>query len=182
MSNDNSLIEIKLIETHSLTRRPCTVCGGCTEKNHVAAETDGICVCETCLKDGRIDERLAKNANGLENYARRVRSLIGRLRVPSYEEWQAEEQFFDHFTLVLEIFEQAEERGTPITSREQLRDALNDDVHEWGRERAAETMDRFADRYLDAWRSKYKTEYEERKTRQREMPVMAFGDGDGVPF
>ena len=52
-------------------------------------------VCEKCLKDCQIDERLAIHAQRLEEEARKTRSLIGRLKVPSYEEWLAEEQRVD---------------------------------------------------------------------------------------
>jgi len=52
-------------------------------------------VCEHCLKDGRIDERLAISAERLETQARETRALIGRLRVPTYDEWLAEERRVD---------------------------------------------------------------------------------------
>ena len=48
-----------------------------------------------CLKDGRIDERLAVHAERLETQAQETRLLVGRLKVPTYEEWLAEEQRVD---------------------------------------------------------------------------------------
>ena len=42
-----------------------------------------------------IDERLAMHAQQLEEQAQKTRSLIGRLKVPTYEEWIAEEERVD---------------------------------------------------------------------------------------
>ncbi len=85
---DSSPIEIKLVTTNVLTRWPCDVCGGHTEKVEVLAEShDGLRVCERCLKAGNIDERLEKFAAGLERCAANTRALIGRLRVPSFAEY-----------------------------------------------------------------------------------------------
>jgi hypothetical protein len=76
---------------------PCTVCGGHTAGVNVLNETpDGaVRVCEHCLKDGRIDERLGMHAERLEKQAQEVRLLIGQLKVPTYDEWLAEEQRVD---------------------------------------------------------------------------------------
>jgi ribosome-binding protein aMBF1 (putative translation factor) len=76
---------------------PCSVCGGHTRGVNVLTESlDGtVRVCEKCLKDGQIDERLAMHAQRLEEEARKTHSLIGRLKVPSYEEWLAEERRVD---------------------------------------------------------------------------------------
>jgi hypothetical protein len=52
-------------------------------------------VCEHCLKAGHIDDRLAMHAQRLEDQAQKTRLLIGRLEVPSYEEWLAEERRVD---------------------------------------------------------------------------------------
>jgi hypothetical protein len=49
-------------------------------------------VCEHCLQAGHIDERLAMHAQQLEEQAQKTRSLIGRVKVPTYEEWLAEER------------------------------------------------------------------------------------------
>ena len=93
-------IEIKLRETNFFTRWPCTICGGCTEKVAILAEgtlqlsDDGECmtvrVCETCLEGGDglgIDARLDLHAQALEAEAALVRSMIGRLKVPTFAEW-----------------------------------------------------------------------------------------------
>jgi hypothetical protein len=64
--------------------------------NVLTESLDGtVRVCEHCLKDGQIDERLAIHAQRLEDEAQKTRSLIDRLKVPSYEEWLAEEQRVD---------------------------------------------------------------------------------------
>ena len=83
-------IEVELVESNVLTRWPCTACGGCTEKVPILAESKtGERVCESCLEAGNIDERLEQHARTLDDAAVRVRSLIGRLSVPTYAEWQA---------------------------------------------------------------------------------------------
>ena len=67
---------------------PCTVCGGQTSGVNVLNESpDGtVRVCEHCLQAGHIDERLAMHAQQLEEQAQKTRSLIGRLKVPTYDE------------------------------------------------------------------------------------------------
>jgi hypothetical protein len=106
-------IKMKLVETNVLTRWPCDVCGGCTEKVSILCESDNCLrprVCEFCLKnadaDGSyIDGTLRRWAERLEQQpkynkqqvkddkqqAAYVRSLIGRLELPSYAEWEAAE-------------------------------------------------------------------------------------------
>ena len=86
-------IELKCEETNVLTRWPCTICGGYTEKHGVLVEgkaPDGsgtIRCCEFCLRVGEIDARLRKHAERLEAEAAFVRSLMGRLNIPSYDQW-----------------------------------------------------------------------------------------------
>jgi len=46
-------------------------------------------VCDTWLESGEIDARLANHAEDLSAYAIFLVSLIGRLKVPSFEEWKA---------------------------------------------------------------------------------------------
>jgi hypothetical protein len=82
-------VQVELVWTNVYTRWPCTVCGGCTEKVGVLAEGPGrIRVCEQCLKDGDIDGQLERTAASFERDAAATRALIGRLKVPSYEEWE----------------------------------------------------------------------------------------------
>jgi hypothetical protein len=91
----NKAIKIPLVETNFLTRWSCTVCDGCTEKVAILAEserTEGeacIRVCERCLEAGDIDSRLRKNAAEWRDHAEFVESLVGRLIVPTYEQWKA---------------------------------------------------------------------------------------------
>jgi hypothetical protein len=89
--------EAKLVETGGYYRRPCHVCGGSTEKNRIGTEVtvpvfDGgeaqLIICEFCLEAGNIDERLACHADRLERMATDLRGLVGRLKVPSYREWE----------------------------------------------------------------------------------------------
>jgi hypothetical protein len=92
---DKIVTQFKSVKLHH--HWPCTVCGGHTGAVNVLNEApDGaVRVCEHCLKDGRIDERLAVHAERLETQARETRLLVGRLKVPTYEEWLAEEQRAD---------------------------------------------------------------------------------------
>ena len=95
----STTIEVNLVEAFGLRRWPCTVCGGCTEKVPILAEgqqplsNDGeyriIRVCENCLQFGEIDEKLEQHTLMLETEARLLREMIGRLQVPTFEEWQA---------------------------------------------------------------------------------------------
>lgn len=88
-------IIIKFERTNVFTRWHCHVCGGCTEKDAVLCEGNGakegtIRVCPECLKAGNIDARLEETAQMYERWAAETRSLIGRLVVPTYEQWEEE--------------------------------------------------------------------------------------------
>ncbi len=93
-------ISVELVETNFFTRYPCTVCGDLTEKVATLAEgtqqlsDDGeyrtVRVCERCLEGGDglgIDARLDLHVRALEGEAALIRSLIGRLKVPTFAEW-----------------------------------------------------------------------------------------------
>ncbi len=92
-------ITVELVETNVFARWPCTVCGGQTEKVAILAEGQdehgSIRVCENCLEQGGIDERLQKRAVELEIQAELVRKLIGRLKVPTFTEWCRAERDFE---------------------------------------------------------------------------------------
>jgi hypothetical protein len=62
-------------------------------------EYEVIRVCEFCLKSGDIDERLAEQAADIEanierraeqsrQYVQFLRSLVGKLKVPTFAQWQ----------------------------------------------------------------------------------------------
>jgi hypothetical protein len=53
---------------------------------------DGFRICEKCLEAGDIDAGLKKRAEELDEEAQYVRNLIGRLKAPTYAEWQAAEK------------------------------------------------------------------------------------------
>ena len=99
------LISVELVETNFFTRYPCTICGGCTEKVAILAEgtqrlsddgeTRTVRVCESCLEGGDglgIDARLDLHARALEGEAALIRSLIGRLKVPTFAQWCSAER------------------------------------------------------------------------------------------
>ncbi len=63
-----------------------------TEKVATLAEAEvpeGIVrVCESCLERGCLNERLECQAAQLEEHAQWIRTLTGRLQVPTFKEWQ----------------------------------------------------------------------------------------------
>jgi hypothetical protein len=89
------VIETKLVETHFFTRWHCHVCGGHTEKVCILCEGDlaplglmgSIRVCERCLEGGNLDQHLNETARDLEEQAAFTRSLIGKIKTPTYAEW-----------------------------------------------------------------------------------------------
>jgi hypothetical protein len=101
MSDDK--IKFELTPASYFTRRPCHVCGGRTEKVSILCEaklpcSDGVevtmRVCETCLMAGqdRIDKRLNSHIKELEGHARDLGGLVGRLVIPTFDEWQRAEE------------------------------------------------------------------------------------------
>jgi hypothetical protein len=165
---NDAAIEIKLVRSSFLTRWPCTVCGDCTEKVSVLAEApmpdaglpsgwpmnpaarvmsarrQAIRVCETCLEAGNIDERLAGYADRLEASAHALRSLIGRLRVPTYAQWQAEHAYEEGCFSLWQQLREAEAAGQQISSRDEMTAFLI--LH-------APDMLPHADRVLAEWRA-----------------------------
>jgi hypothetical protein len=91
---------VRLTPSSVITRWPCEVCGGCTEKYSVVATYlngrgiagDGECfVCEWCLEAGASDfpARLRRRAEDLEAHARFLRSEAqATWEVPTFEEWE----------------------------------------------------------------------------------------------
>lgn len=88
-------IDIKLVSnkpTAAFYR--CFVCDR-MEDNDQPIIAEGSCLygtlklCTGCLAAGNIDNLLAARANDLMADAQTLRSLIGRLRVPTYVEWKA---------------------------------------------------------------------------------------------
>jgi hypothetical protein len=113
-------VKIGFVRSGFLTRHPCHVCGGCTEKVSVLAEgPERFRVCETCLKEGDIDLRLAKHAAQLQAQADFISGLIGRLQVPSYEEWEEAQATEDRLFL--------EEDGERQRERAQMPAVADDD-------------------------------------------------------
>jgi hypothetical protein len=86
-------IEINFVSTNVLTRWHCHVCDGHTEKVEILCEgvdprdDAGVRVCERCLQEGNLDQRLEETARRFEAYAARARGMIGRLKAPTYSAW-----------------------------------------------------------------------------------------------
>jgi hypothetical protein len=97
----SDVIEFQLVDTNVFTRWPCDVCDGCTEKVGVLCEAKYgqklLRVCETCLRGGqeKIDQTLEEQAVQMELQATYRRKLIGRLRVPTYAEWEKREATYN---------------------------------------------------------------------------------------
>jgi hypothetical protein len=100
MSTDknNEPITMQLTDNGGMyTRWPCSFCGGCTEKVSILCEADGLRACEFCLKAGQdaLNDRMRSNAEEHEAEAARLRSLIGRVKIPTYAEWEAAEEKYE---------------------------------------------------------------------------------------
>jgi hypothetical protein len=86
-------IEINFVSTNVITRWPCHVFGGHTEKVGTLCEEidarDGaeVRVCERCLEAGSLGQRLEETARMFEDLANRTRGMIGRLKTPTYAAW-----------------------------------------------------------------------------------------------
>jgi hypothetical protein len=100
-------IKFELVETNYLTRWPCHVCGGCTEKHSILAEVTegpfkGFRACETCMKKRDFDAKLTAQAERLEEQAACLRAAVGRLQIPTFEEWKDainryEKEWLEHY-------------------------------------------------------------------------------------
>jgi len=83
-------IEFKLVNSASLTRHHCHVCGGCTEKVSIHCMSDeGLRICESCLESRDFDSLIQKQICRLEVSAVALRDLIGEIDAPTFEEWEA---------------------------------------------------------------------------------------------
>jgi len=99
MSDTIEKVKVELVQSSFLTRYPCDL-GGCTEKDPILCEVTegpykGFRVSERYLREHvDVDSDLEKAAVAAEEraakaleYAETLRSLKGRLVLPSYEEW-----------------------------------------------------------------------------------------------
>jgi hypothetical protein len=90
-----TITTMKLVRTNFHTRWPCDVCGCHTEKVSILCEgvvgDRLIRCCETCLEEGQeqIDKFLRSHAYRISAHAQFVAGLIGRLKIPSFAEYQA---------------------------------------------------------------------------------------------
>lgn len=102
-------IRFELKETNFLTRWPCDICGGCTEKVPILCEVvtgpyEGLRICEYCLEAGgeEVNMRLKYYIRTLEQRVYELKSMEGRLDFPKYAEWKA--AYDEHERLVLEDY------------------------------------------------------------------------------
>jgi hypothetical protein len=119
-----TVIATKLVETNFYTRWHCHACGGHTEKVAILCEGDltaigltgRVRVCEKCLKAGDLDQRLNDTARDLEELAALTRSLVGKIKTPTYAEWVEREYLADAAFPFLTV------RETRNESKRRLRD------------------------------------------------------------
>ena len=97
---EETKVKLELVETNFFTRWNCHVCGGNTEKVAILVEVlegewKGFRVCETCVKERDFDRKLIMHAEELEGFASNLRSLVGRLEVPTLEQYDARCREYD---------------------------------------------------------------------------------------
>jgi len=99
---DERMIIMQLTRTNVFTRWPCHICGAETEKVAMLCEGDAdgtlLRCCEVCIRggQGQLDGRIRNNIASLEQHVEFLRSIVGRVSIPTYAEWQvAEERAFD---------------------------------------------------------------------------------------
>ncbi|WP_152555035.1 PHD finger domain-containing protein [Desulfonatronum thiodismutans] len=93
-------IKFEFVKAAGFTRHHCHICGGTTEKSSILTEVtlgeyEGLRVCERCVEERDFDAKIKEQADWLEARARKLRTLLGRLVVPTYEEWRAAEVLAD---------------------------------------------------------------------------------------
>ena len=87
-------MKFEFVETNYYRRWPCHICGGTTEKDEILIEVlegewKGLRVCPFCLQSKDIDGRLQKNIDRMRAEAEELRSLLGCIDAPTYEDWLA---------------------------------------------------------------------------------------------
>ncbi len=90
---DRKKVVFELVEDNAIVRRPCFICGGYSEKSQIVCEVreglhKGKMVCEFCVQSQEIDDILKGHIESLETRAAILRSLIGRVEVPTWEQWE----------------------------------------------------------------------------------------------
>ncbi len=83
------------LHTNFLTRRECHVCGGFAQMPILCEAANGMRICESCLETRDFDEQLSSRATELEDMARELRGLVGKIDAPTYEEWKKAERRHD---------------------------------------------------------------------------------------
>ena len=79
----------KLVESNFLTRYPCHICNGSTEKVPILCEAPGrFRICETCLKHRNFDECLHTHIKELESFIANLRALVGQIDAPTFETYE----------------------------------------------------------------------------------------------
>jgi len=94
ITNGDAIVA-ELVQTNYCTSFPCGSCGGIAGRVPVLAvvitgEYQGFKVCESCIRAGKdaLEKIISAHAANLEGEAARLRGMIGRLKVPTYQEWK----------------------------------------------------------------------------------------------
>ena len=132
---ENQKVKVEFVRSAFLTRYPCHVCGGFTGKDCILAEVKngefkGFRVCECCLIEREFDAKLIKHAESLEADAAELRSLVGRLEVPTFEQYKAEsrkanEEFVKAYDGKDGLEREDDERNGTQASGEDFNDLFN---------------------------------------------------------
>ena len=86
------IITAELRPAHPKSSHTCALCGEFFEAGPILASATHdriIDVCLNCINWGEPDAGLERRAEELEAHALYLRSLIGRLKLPTHEEWEA---------------------------------------------------------------------------------------------
>jgi|GEM_PF-4555720 len=91
MKQEKDLI-FKMVPTNIYMTLRCDICGGWTNGDGVLCQAwageEELLACQQCVKNGAADELIEKNVKRLRDLALFFESLLGRVVLPSNEEWE----------------------------------------------------------------------------------------------
>ena len=119
-------IVMRFVESHAFMWFPCSLCSGSTKKvqiHCVATLADGsqIRCCETCLEAGQElnDKRIRSTIASAEAHTAFLRGLVGRVSIPSYQEWEAAEKAYEDEWVAEHVAAPVQYDDEPIEKAEQ---------------------------------------------------------------
>ena len=90
----DEIVKVELVELDIHILTGCGICRygfkpGAIVARVTSGKHNGFVVCDNCLRARDFDDKLAKEAAALEAQAALARSMIGRLDVPTFEQFEA---------------------------------------------------------------------------------------------